>query len=267
MSAELVQAATHDRIECCFNGSVHLLAVYERGARSEGETFVQGAPRSTLRDFAGKLTFVPTGHEYREWQKPRALPKVFYFYLGATELLAQCGLDAEAVDFAPRVFFEDAMLWATASKLKMLIETPMPGNELYVEALGVVLAHEIARLSHGKPRIQLLARGRLAPWQGKIVVSYIEEHLAEPISLALLAQLVRLSPFHFCRAFKQSFSVPPHRYHTMRRIERAKILLAKPSPSVTDIGLSVGFSQTSAFSTTFRRATGMTPSAYHRYLG
>jgi hypothetical protein len=43
---------------------------------------------------------------------------------------------------------------------------------------------------------------------------YIEGHLAEHISLATLAQLVRLSPHYFCRAFKQSFGLPPHRYPT-----------------------------------------------------
>jgi AraC family transcriptional regulator len=267
ISMELIQPATHDRVECRFNGPVHLLVVYERGIRHEGETFVRGAPRSTLRDYAGKLTFVPAGHEYREWQTPRILSRVFYFYVDDAELRAQCNLDVEAMDLVPRVLFEDTMLWHTASKLKTLIENPMFNNKLYAEALGIVLAHEIARLSHGKPRIQPTARGRLASWQERILASYIEEHLAEPISIALLAQLVRLSPFHFSRAFKQSFGAPPHRYHTMQRIEHAKALLTKPAPSVADVGLSVGFSHTSSFSTTFRRATGMTPLAYHRCLG
>jgi AraC family transcriptional regulator len=111
-----------------------------------------------------------------------------------------------------------------------------------------------------------VVRGGLAAWQQRTVVAYIEEHLAEPVSLAKLAQLVRLSPFYFCRAFKQSFGMPPHRYHTSRRIEHAKALLAKPTPSVTDIGFAVGFSQTSSFTAAFRKATGLTPSAYHRSL-
>jgi AraC family transcriptional regulator len=101
MAGELIQAVTHDRIECRFNGPSHLLAVYERGWRHEGETFVQGAPRSTLRNFAGKLTFGPAGHEYHEWQTPRTLLRVFYFYLDATELLAPYGLDAEAMHLVP----------------------------------------------------------------------------------------------------------------------------------------------------------------------
>jgi AraC family transcriptional regulator len=110
-------------------------------------------------------------------------------------------------------------------------------------------------------------RGGLATWQQRTVVAYIEEHLSKPISLATLAQLVRLSPYYFCRAFKQSFGMPPHRYHTSRRIERAKALLSKPSPSVTEIGFTVGFSQTSSFTVAFRKATGLTPTAYHRTLG
>jgi AraC family transcriptional regulator len=115
----------------------------------------------------------------------------------------------------------------------------------------------------GAQRIEAPARGGLASWQQRIVIAYIEEHLAEQIPLA---GLVRLSPYYFCRAFKQSLGLPPHRYHNTRRIEQAKILLAKPAPSVTDIGMTVGFSDTSSFTTAFRKATGLTPSAYHRSL-
>ena len=44
------------------------------------------------------------------------------------------------------------------------------------------------------------------------------------------------------------------------------MLLAKPGFSVTDIGLTVGFSQTSSFTAAFRKATGFTPTGYHRNL-
>ena len=65
---------------------------------------------------------------------------------------------------------------------------------------------------------------------------------------------------------RASFGLPPHRYHTSRRIEHAKTLLAKLALSVTDIGMTVGFSETSSFTAAFRKATGFTPSAYHRSL-
>ncbi len=50
----------------------------------------------------------------------------------------------------------------------------------------------------------------------------------------------------------------------MQRIERAKTLLAKHAASVTDVSLTVGYNDTSAFCTAFRRVTGLTPSAYRR---
>jgi len=156
-------------------------------------------------------------------------------------------------------------LLATAQKLAGLIDGSESDNRCYIEALGRVLAHELTRLNYGKPR-KGAVRGGLAAWQQRIVACHIEDHLAEPIPLATLAELVGLSTYHFCRAFKQSFGIPPHRYHTSRRIERAKALLTKPAPSVTSIGLTLGFSDTSSFTATFRKATGLTPTAYHRSL-
>jgi AraC family transcriptional regulator len=170
-------------------------------------------------------------------------------------------------ELAPRLYFEDAALWDTALKLTTWIEGDSTDNQIYLEALGVVLAHDLGRLRPHGNGVRVPIRGGLAAWQQRVVTAYIEEHLAEQIPLATLAQMVRLSPYHFCRAFKQSFGIPPHRYHTGRRIECAKTLLAGPAPSVTDIGLTVGFSQTSSFTAAFRRATGFTPTAYHRSLG
>jgi AraC family transcriptional regulator len=128
------------------------------------------------------------------------------------------------------------------------------------------LAHELTRLNCKTSIVRTPIRGGLAAWQQRVVAAYIEEHLAEQISVATLARLVRLSPFHFCRAFKQSFGLPPHRYHTGRRIQRGEVLLAKPKFSVTDIGFTVGYSETSAFSSVFRKTTGLSPTDYHRNL-
>jgi AraC family transcriptional regulator len=243
-----------------------LLAVYERGVRQEGRTFIEGLPESTLRDYRRKLVFVPAGHEYRDWQEPRIPTRVIYFYFDPAGLAISPELGFAEMPFAPRLFFEDSGLWDTALKLTALIESADSYPQLYVEALGIVLAHELMRLNAGRPCVEPKVRGGLAAWQQRTAVAYIEDHLAESISLATLAQLVRLSPYHFCRAFKQTFGIPPHRYHTNQRIERAKSLLAKSDPSVTDIGFTLGFSQTSSFTAAFRKTTGLTPTAYHRSL-
>jgi AraC family transcriptional regulator len=264
MAAEIVQATRSDRIESRFRAPVHLLAVYERGMRHEGETFVEGLPSSTLRDFRRKLVFVPAGHEYRDWQVSRIRTRVAYFYFDPAKLAINADLGVTELPFSPRLFFEDNGLWDLALKLTTSIEGDGSIHRPYVEALGVLMAHELMRLHTGEPAAKREVRGGLAAWQERTMVAYIEDHLAEPISLATLAQLARLSPYHFSRAFKQSFGVPPHRFHASRRIERAKTLLAKPAQSVTEIAFTVGFCEASSFTAAFRRETGGTPSSYRR---
>jgi AraC family transcriptional regulator len=264
--AEIVQAKSLDRIEFRFRAPMHLLVVCERGVRREGDTFVEGLPRSALRDLSHKLTFVPAGHEYHEWQDPRVLTRLTYFYFDPSRLPVQDEAASAEMPLAPRLFFEDEALSCTARKLQTLIENPESSTQCYFEALSIVLAHELTGLTGGTPRVKSPVRGGLAAWQQRIVTDYIEENLAQQIPLAMLAGLVRLSTHYFCRAFKQSFRVPPHHYHSGRRIEHAKTLLAKPTCSVTEIGMVLGFSTTSSFTAAFRKATGQTPTEYRRSL-
>jgi AraC family transcriptional regulator len=270
MAVEIGHFRGRAHLEFRFSGPVHLLVVHEQGSRRQGDTFVDGLSRSTLRDLSRKLTFVPAGHEYREWQEPRTAARVMFVYVDPAKVqtLIDVGVDAtqEHPPFAARLLFEDATLLDTALKLKRSLENPAAESGLYLEALGVVLVHELIRLNRGAPRSRPTVRGGLAAWQQRIVAAHIDAHLGEPVSLAALAKLACLSPYHFCRAFKQSFGIPPHRYHTKRRIEHAKALLVGRAHSVTDIGLTVGYSETSSFTAAFRKATGVTPSAYQRAL-
>jgi AraC family transcriptional regulator len=266
IAAEIVRTTSKEPIEYRFKAPVHLLIVYERGVRQDGETFIENLPRSTLQDVSHKLTVVPAGHEYRESLHPRIPTSQMYVYVDPAAAL----LDDERVSpdrpLQPRLFFEDANLWCTAIKLKRALEAAETGCQLYAEALGTVIAHELTQAGRSAGRKNEFVRGGLASWQQRVVTTYIEDHLAESISLATLADMARLSSYYFCRAFKQSLGMPPHRYHMSRRIERAKALLTERGHSVTEIGLSLGYSDTSSFTAAFRRTTGMTPRDYSRSL-
>ena len=120
------------------------------------------------------------------------------------------------------------------------------------------------RWQAGEAMSSIGRRGGLATWQMRIDTQHIEEHLSEQISLLTLADLARLSQSHFSRAFKQSFSVPPHEYHIQRRIEKAKALLAEREASITDVGFALGYSHTSSFSVAFRKVTGRSPTEFRR---
>jgi AraC family transcriptional regulator len=233
--------------------------MYNEGARRDGETSIDGFAPSRIRNFAKKLTFVPAGCGYREWLETAASTRLTFLYLDPT-VLRNDGED----DYAARIHFEDSVVWETAAKLKSAIENGQAKRTLYLSALSSVLAIELSRCDDNAARDTAPNRGGLACWQKRAVVGYIEEHLGEQICLGTLAQLARLSQHHFCRAFKQSFGVPPHQYHVQRRIEQAKLLLADRAISITDIAFTLGYSQTSSFSVAFRKNTGWTPSEYRR---
>jgi AraC family transcriptional regulator len=256
---ESVHAPIGKGIELQFQGPVHLLAMYNEGARRDGDTSIDGFAASKVRNFAKKLTFVPAGCGYRERLETAASTRLTFLYLNPTVLRN----DAET-DYAARIHFEDSVVWETAAKLKSAIENGQAKRTPYLSALSCVLAMELSRCDDNAARDTALNRGGLACWQKRAVVGHIEEHLGEQVCLGTLAQLARVSLHHFCRAFKQSFGVPPHQYHVQRRIEQAKLLLADRSVSVTDIGFTLGYSQTSSFSVAFRKNTGWTPSEYRR---
>src|ERR1700737_4054539 len=212
LHVETVQVLQHRRFEYGFRAPCHLLIAAESGERYDGETLVEGLPRSSLRDFTRKLTFVPAGHLFRGSQRPRALMRTTYFYIDPRGPLADPALRFSEIEFKPRLFFYDRDLWETTLKLKSLVGNPGSIHRQYAEALGIVLTHELVRINGDTARRGPVSRGGLACWQQKRVAAYIEEHVADDIPLATLAELARLSPYHFSRSFKRSFAMPPHRY-------------------------------------------------------
>ena len=259
--AETIYAPTGSKIYVRYRASAHLLVLYEEGSRRRGETSIRGLPASTLRAFSKKLTFVPAGFCFREWQETDTLIRITYLYLDPTKLDEFTDASANHV---PRLLFEDAVLWETAAKLKSAIENNQEKSNTYLEAIANVLAHELSGTRAGSDQTSHANRGGLAGWQMRAVANYIEEHLDQQVSLPKLARLVRLSPYHFCRAFKQSFNTSPHRYHVQRRVEQAKVLLSNQRISITEVGLSVGYPYPGSFSIAFRKITGQTPSEFRR---
>jgi AraC family transcriptional regulator len=266
VSAETAQFVGGGPFDYRFCAPVHLLTACERAVRSAGETSVGRSLKSSRHDVGGTLSLVPAGDELCGTFVPRVCPRTTYIYLSPKTPVEDGDIDFTKVGLTPRLFFENAALWATATKLSGLVENSGTASRLYAETLAKVLLLELLRFEQGSAAMPQAARGGLAAWQVRRAREFIEEHVAEQISLAELARLTRLSPIHFCRAFKRSVGLPPHQYQLRRRIERAKTLLADPRHSVTSIALECGFSLPGSFSTAFHRATGMTPSAFRRAL-
>jgi AraC family transcriptional regulator len=107
-------------------------------------------------------------------------------------------------------------------------------------------------------------RGGLAPWQVRRVTTHIETNLDAAITTKDLAALAKLSLFHFCRAFRDSFGESPHGYVTRRRVERAQGLMLTTNASLGQIAADCGFTDQAHLSKLFRRIVGESPGVWRR---
>jgi AraC family transcriptional regulator len=262
--AETIELIESQPYEYHFKAPVHLLIAAERSERYDGETCLEGLPKSRLRELSRRLTFVPAGRCFRGWQKPRVMTRVNFFYIDPHGHFLDPELGFDRIEFQPRLFFFDPDLWAMALKLKAQITAPNAVSCPYLRELETALCHELIRLNGAKIAPRTGRQTGLAPWQQKRIADYVEARLDARLTIADMAALIHLSPFHFSRAFKQSFGMPPHRYHMMRRVEAAKTLLNTTTTPMTEIALRLGFSEASSLSAGFRRMTGVSPSTYRR---
>jgi len=174
------------------------------------------------------------------------------------QIAAENGFSSSG-ELETRVIFQDPTILHVAQLLKGEVLTGGLAGNLYVESLRNFLAVHLLR-NHTKTLVKPAAElTSLDRFKLRQLQDYIEDNLAEELTIATLADLIPMSQFHFARAFKAAFGEPPHRYVTHRRIERSKILLTATSLSMAEIAHQTGFSSQSHFTAQFRKAVGMTP--------
>jgi AraC-like DNA-binding protein len=96
------------------------------------------------------------------------------------------------------------------------------------------------------------------------VISHLQTHYDEPVTLADLADMACVSQNTLLRHFKAATGTSPIRYVLQIRIDRARELLERTDLDVTDIAFRVGFEDSNYFSRQFRRLTGHSPSDHRR---
>lgn len=137
---------------------------------------------------------------------------------------------------------------------------------------GVYAAIETALANHADGPTDLDAQayaeasapisGGLDPSVRRAVEDFVSKRFDQPLSLADLADVAGMSPYHFARSFKASTGSTPHAYVVCRRIEEARRLLRDTDWPVVKVALGVGYESPSHFSAVFKREVGVTPGRF-----
>jgi AraC-like DNA-binding protein len=155
------------------------------------------------------------------------------------------------------------------SEIERIVKTRLPDEFVRTltrstdaERLTALLAAHRTGPYAGNPTTPPRSREILSATALDSVIAFIEEHLAEDLSLRTLAATTHFSPYHFARLFRKALGISPHQYVLRRRVERAKLLLAETDWSVSAIAFEVGFAGGSHLGLHFKRVTGMSPSQF-----
>ncbi len=98
----------------------------------------------------------------------------------------------------------------------------------------------------------------------KKVTSYLTENFSKKITLEDMADMAGLSPYHFNRKYKKETGVTPHQFLLSTRISAAKYNLSNSNMTISEIALSSGFIDESAFCYCFKKREGITPNEYRK---
>ena len=174
---------------------------------------------------------------------------------------ARAALGREALRLVAQYSAPDALLREVGNTLRGELQMLKAPSAAYLECVAAVVAIHLAG-HHTVEHASVRGYIGLAQHKLKRVQSFIAEHFAERLSLAQLAELVHMSPFHFARMFKKATGKPPHAYITAQRIEHAKGLLRDTELPLVEVAGSVGFQTQGHFTGVFRKNCGVTPRIY-----
>ena len=100
----------------------------------------------------------------------------------------------------------------------------------------------------------------------KKVITYIDTHLTEEITLKEISKIAEMSPNYFCSIFKTVHGVTAWDYITSKRCDMAAhLLLSEKNCNIIEIAERCGFNNTANFNKAFRKRTGVTPSQYRKH--
>lgn len=242
----------------------HMLMIFDSGSYVHGERRVDGQCVASSGRLDTGVDFIPAGSEFMGLADTGS--SAVGCTLIAIDTHAPAGADLNAIRHVrPELGLKGPLLQPLADLFRRL----GGGNGIgaaesnLIESAVVVLAHEIGTaMRDGGSSPGIDHKGGLSGQAQRVAQDFLRARLSEKIDLDELARRVNLSRFHFTRAFKQSFGLPPYQYVVNLRVQAAAEQLRATSRSITELALDFGFANSAEFARTFRRIMNCSPREY-----
>jgi len=229
-----------------------------------GTAYVDGGPARSFRFLPGEISFTPAGVSTRVIQPGARMMQAVQRPETYDSIISEI-VRGGTVNFETRYPISDPIVSQIVSTLAHEMEDGFL-DRILVDTLNIALAVRIVRQFVDLSKIMLEPSNGLSRERLQRVCDYVEAHMDDRLTLADLAGVACLSPYHFSRSFKQAVGIGPQRYVMQRRVERAKTLMRRTNQPLALIAQEAGFTDQSHLTTTFRREIGVTPGHYRTHL-
>lgn len=132
-------------------------------------------------------------------------------------------------------------------------------SRIQIKSILFQLLAFLGRCSNPEQPEQLLDAGDAVIQEA---VQYIYAHHREPLTLEAVAKTAHMSPVWFSKKFHQTVGLGFKEYLTHIRLEDAEELLLTTGMTVTEVGLTCGFSTGNYFGDAFKKARGISPKEF-----
>ena len=153
------------------------------------------------------------------------------------------------------------------------LQRPEYVTELFHRFLDDQASHRLAPYDAALGLLQILSEVGRAPLSateasGNSLVgraeAHIIRHMAEPLSTARLARVLRINPDYLNRAFRKVHGMTITEYLHRRKLQDAAMLLRESTDSIAEIASACGYGTPVHFRRMFQRFNGVTPRDYRR---
>jgi len=221
----------------------------------------------------GDMVFVEPGRNHvLSGQKPGQEPQVEHsqtlLLCGYCEFTEETG--TPLLEIFPSLtivreqeFLKNPWLKSTLDQLSTEYMSQRPGSELVVNKLTEIVLVELIRINFGRDE------------KSKFIQALMDKQIAKALqqlhnnphvtwTLEKMAGEVGMSRAAFAKRFKNLVGRPMFEYLTDLRVQRAKELLLETKLPLYEVASRVGYESDLAFTKTFKKRTGITPTRFRK---
>lgn len=193
-------------------------------------------------------------------------PAVFLcFYISKDWLDEKCAVNGRRFFFAEPQIHITPSLRQACWKVLDVITSPFQSQDADLNfEIEKLILNAIESTMSPQPTQGLGTAWTLIDHRLRAAISYMRDHVGDPVDIEDVATKVGLSRGHFFALFRDQLHTTPQVFWSAVKVEEAiRRLVAKNDP-LTSVALDLGFSTPGNFSRFFKEHMGVTPSHYRK---